>query len=56
MIIKPRSPEDMDTYNDLKAEEAKERELEKKVEEAESSETVSDIADSLLKKILGGGI
>ena len=59
MIIKPRSPEDMDTYNDLKAEEAEEaeeRELEKKAEKAESSETVSDIADSLLKKILGGGI
>lgn len=56
MIIRPRSPEDMDAYNDFQAEEQREHELEKKAEESESSETVSDIADSLLKKIMGGGI
>ena len=33
MIVKPRSPEDMDTYRDLMAEEAKERKLEAMAEE-----------------------
>lgn len=54
MNIKPRSPEDMAIYNDLRAEAAKERKLEKLVEEEEQTETVSDMADELFKKIMGG--
>lgn len=55
MIIKPRSPEDMDTYRDLMEEEAKERKLEAMAEE-ETTEDVSKIADSALEKIMRGGI